>query len=227
MDRLGHLKRFYDILSVLSEGCGGARLLSKCSGTLPWPARGVYFFMEQGELRSDSGAGPRVVRVGTHALKPGSRTTLWHRLSQHRGTNRSGGGNHRGSIFRLLVGAAIIKKDGLACTTWDNGSSTTSPEVRANELAMECAVSRTIGAMQFLWFVVDDAPGRNSARGYIERNAIALLSNYGKEPLDRPSEQWLGHCCNRSLVRESGLWNNRHVDEDYDPAFLDHLEAFV
>ena len=31
-----------------------------------WPQRGVYFFMEDGEERSDSGSGLRIVRVGTH-----------------------------------------------------------------------------------------------------------------------------------------------------------------
>ena len=55
------------------------------------------------ETRSGTGAGPRVVRIGTHGLKNGSRSTLWGRLSQHRGSSRSGLGNHRGSSFRLLV----------------------------------------------------------------------------------------------------------------------------
>jgi hypothetical protein len=61
-----------------------------------WPKRGVYFFFETGESRSDSGSGPRVVRVGTHALREGSRAKLWTRLSQHQGTITTGGGNHRG-----------------------------------------------------------------------------------------------------------------------------------
>jgi hypothetical protein len=52
----------------------------------------VYFFMEEGETRSDSGIGARIVRVGTHALKEGSGTKLWTRLSQHRGQEKSGGG---------------------------------------------------------------------------------------------------------------------------------------
>jgi hypothetical protein len=32
-----------------------------------WLQRGVYFFMEGGEHRTDSGEGLRIVRVGTHA----------------------------------------------------------------------------------------------------------------------------------------------------------------
>lgn len=103
MKRLDDLKRSYDILGVLNERLGGARLLCECSGKLSWPQCGVYFFMEDGEARSQSGVGSRIVRVGTHALTPGSRTTLWQRLSNHRGPSRSGGGNHRGSIFRLII----------------------------------------------------------------------------------------------------------------------------
>src|SRR5690242_13971991 len=104
MDRRADLIRFYEILGTLEKKVGGKRTLAECDGRMPWPRRGVYFFFEPGEVRSDSGGGPRVVRVGTHALANGSTTTLWRRLSQHRGSKRSGGGNHRGSIFRLLVG---------------------------------------------------------------------------------------------------------------------------
>ena len=93
--RLQDLIRFYSILNPLEKTIGGARALADCRGRMKWPARGVYFFREAGENRSDTGEGPRVVRVGTHALKAGGSTTLWGRLSTHRGQLRSGGGNHR------------------------------------------------------------------------------------------------------------------------------------
>jgi hypothetical protein len=38
---------------------------------MSWPRRGVYFFFENGEMRSETGTGPRVVRVGTHAMRSG------------------------------------------------------------------------------------------------------------------------------------------------------------
>ncbi|MGH7833514.1 MAG: hypothetical protein ACREQK_07705 [Candidatus Binatia bacterium] len=84
-----------------------------------------------------------------------------------------------------------------------------------------------IGAMPFLWLAIDDEAGPESLRGYIERNAIALLSNYNKQPTDPPSPGWLGHRCDRKRVRNSGLWNSNHVDEDYDTAFLDKLDELV
>jgi hypothetical protein len=103
-DRLKHLSRFYSILDRLETSIGGARTLANCRGRMEWPARGIYFFREAGENRSESGDGPRIVRVGTHALKEGGSTKLWGRLSAHRGQLRNGGGNHRGSIFRSSWG---------------------------------------------------------------------------------------------------------------------------
>lgn len=225
--RLYDLRRYYRLLGVLEERLGGRRALADCNGKMSWPQRGVYFFIEEGEGRSDTGTGPRIVRVGTHALKDGSRTTIWNRLSQHRGVVRSGGGNHRGSIFRLIIGTALIERNGLVCSTWDDRRSSAPAEVRATELELERTVSKAIGAMRFLWLSIDDEPGEASTRGYIERNAIALLSNFSKEPIDRASPNWLGHHCNRPRVRASGLWNANHVDESYDPAFLDRLERFI
>jgi len=225
-ERANHLQDFYAVLGDLERKLGGARTLSECSGRLTWPRRGVYFFMEPGESRSDTGSGPRIVRVGTHALNEGSGTKLWTRLSQHRGRAGSGSGNHRGSIFRLIVGTALIAQRGYEFSTWGAGNSA-SKEIRSGETALECEVSNVIGAMPFLWVAVNDEPGAGSARGYIERNAIALLSNFGKEPLDPPSPSWLGHLCNRERVRRSGLWNSNHVDEAYDPAFLGRLAEVV
>ena len=226
MPRLEHLKRFHCLLGTLEERLAGACQLSDCNGRMPWPKRGVYFFREPGEVRTDSGTGPRIVRVGTHALKVGSRTTIWNRLSQHRGPMRSGGGNHRGSIFRLIVGTALIERDGLDCPTWDN-RGTVSREVRERERHLETAVSKVIGEMPFLWLAVEDAPGPASLRRFIERNAIALLSNRGKQPIDPPSRSWLGHHCNREKVSGAGLWNSNHVEEPYDPTFLDTLADLI
>ena len=191
-----------------------------------WPERGIYFFQEPGEIRSDSGSGPRIVRVGTHALKTGSRTTLWKRLSQHRGPAKTGIGNHRGSIFRLLVGSALATKTGMTVPTWGQGS-TAPKSVRERERPLELLVSKTIGQMPFLWLDIPDPPGPDSLRGYIKRNAIALLSNHHRPTLDAPSAAWLGTHCNRAKVRDSGLWNQNQVDESHDPAFLDELERLV
>ena len=102
----------------------------------------VYFFFEPSECRFTDPLAPRVVRVGTHGLNSGSRTTLWKRLPQHRGTGRRIGGNHRVSIFRLLSGEALMQRDpSMAVASWGRGANTTGA-IRDNEREHEARVSQ-------------------------------------------------------------------------------------
>ena len=151
--RLTDLQRFYALLDALDAKAGGKRLLATCHGRMSWPQRGVYFFFEQGEVRTDTGPGQRVVRVGTHALTNGSSTRLWSRLAQHRGTKS--GGNHRGSIFRLLIGTALISQSGNTLPTWGQNSSAPK-HIRDNENELEDAVNAVIRTMPFLSLPIED-----------------------------------------------------------------------
>jgi hypothetical protein len=232
--RLRDIQRFYAIVDKVEGDVGGKRILEECDGRMNWPQRGVYFFFEPGEVGTHSGAGLRVTRVGTHALKAGSKSTLWGRLRAHRGTlagSRAGGGNHRGSVFRLHVGTALIRRDDWpeeVVSQWAVGSSA-KRHVRDREYPLEQAVSRYIRSMPFLWLGIDDKPGPTSLRGYLERNAIALLSNYDRQdaPIDSPSPQWLGRWAASEDIQHCGLWNVNHVAEEYDPDFLDVLQQQV
>jgi hypothetical protein len=231
------LGRFYQLMDALCNRLGGYLYLRDCTGRYNWPSRGVYYFCDEREPRTGSGKGYRVVRVGTHALTAGSSTSLWQRLSQHAGSKSSGAGNHRGSIFRLLVGEAIQRRDRTSePRTWGVGSdpgragaklSLSAVQVRESERVLEAAVSRYIAALPFLVVAAEDAPGPESVRGLLERNSIALLSNIGKERPDSPTPEWLGRHSGRQRVKESGLWNNRHVEEAYDPPFLEVLQKQI
>jgi hypothetical protein len=55
IERLKDLKSFYELLGLLEKRIGGARRLANCTGKLSWPERGVYFFMEDSESRTDTG----------------------------------------------------------------------------------------------------------------------------------------------------------------------------
>ena len=227
MSRHDDLDNFYQLLDVLRQSCGGHRLLRDCHGKSGWPERGVYFFFEDGEFRED-GVTPRVVRIGTHAVSEGSKATLWKRLRGHRGTRR-GDGNHRGSIFRLRVGQALMQKEDFAQEihkSWGLGG-TALKQVRTAEAPLEIAVSSYIGRMPFLWAAVDDAAGAQSLRSYMEKNSIGLLSNFRKPSLDLPSAGWLGRLSTEEKIRRSGLWNSDFVDRDYDHAFLTIFKKFV
>ena len=227
MHRIEATLGFCALMDELEHYTGGRRRLAEATGRIPWPNRGVYFFFEPGEKRSGSGKASRVVRVGTHALRAGSGTSLWGRLRQHRGTLTPPGGNHRGSVFRKLVGDALsIQTPSLKIATWGEKDSA-SRDVRNSERPLECLVSQRIGEMSIVFLPVEDEPGSDSLRGFIERNAIALLSGYVESLIDPPSPNWLGHHSTRERVRRSGLWNNNHVDESVDPVFLDVFSDLV
>lgn len=152
-----------------------------------------------------------------------------HALAAPRATPRHflGTGNHRGSIFRLHVGAALIARgDVEPISTWGQKPSA-GRAVRETEVAIERAVSAYIGAMPFLWVSVDDEPGSDSDRGRIEAGAIAALSRVANRATDAPSDTWLGHYAARPAIRQSGLWNVNHVDGSVDGSFLPRLERWV
>lgn len=221
------LERFYQLLAALEAQPGQGRRLSEYTGRSGWPARGVYFFREPGESRDVDPSVSRVVRVGTHAVSAGASSSLWGRLRTHRGGS-DGGGNHRGSVFRRHVGAALLARDRAEIEdlpTWGVKSSA-SRAVRAGEAAHERRVSAYLGGMTVLWVAVPDEPGPGSCRAYLERNAIALLSN-GLRPLDRPSKTWLGLHSPYFEIKQSGLWNVNHVEQRYEPGFLDVLASFL
>jgi hypothetical protein len=227
MSRREDLDEFYEILRELGERVGGCRRLRDCTGKSGWPERGVYFFFEDGEFREDQKT-LRVVRVGTHAITATSRTTLWDRLHTHRGHSDLGG-NDRGSIFRKRIGEALWKvktHPNDLTRTWGFRSSASGP-VRLAEAPLEREVSAYIGQMPFLWVNVPDEPSRNSDRGYLELNAIALLSNFERSGIDPPSPNWLGLQSSKRTIQESGLWNTNHVEKFHDPTFLGKLRVYV
>jgi hypothetical protein len=236
MSRVPDIARFYDLIADLRDRIAGPYMLQDFKSLPPLPARGVYFFFEAGEARQESGTGPRIVRVGTHGLTTGSRSTLKQRLGQHRGSSK-GGGHHRTSIFRLLTGGAMqARGDFPKCVSWgvkgDHGKAAEALGIERRALVdteapIEAAVTAYIASMPFLWLDIPDDPGPHSHRGLIERNSIALLSNLNREPIDASSDTWLGQFSDRPLVRGSGLWNQRHVDEDHDPEFLGALSALI
>jgi hypothetical protein len=225
MSRLDDIRRFYDLLDALRDRLGGTRTLGECHGRMEWPAQGVYFFFEPGEMRSHSGEGPRVVRVGTHAVSVRSRATLWARLSNHRS------GNSRASVFRKLLGEAIAaSRPGFTCPGWGK-HGVKYRHLRPAEAPLEQAVSDHLWRMPFLWLPAEDEASPMSIRARIERDSIALLSNYGRagtDVIDPPSQAWLGRFSPRERVYGSGLWNIDGVDRlVWGDRFLDELQDLV
>lgn len=230
MGRTRDIDHLYELLEQLEDQTGGKRVLKDCDGYMDWPDRGIYFFFSP-ETTRGSGAQLRLTRIGTHAVSRGSQTSLWNRLRTHRGAIRGtyeGGGNHRGSVFRKRVGEAIIEREGLQdeYPEWGEGSSA-SRDLRNVELEMERRVSDYIRKLPFLWVEIDDEPGPESLRAVVERNAIALVSNYDCETVDPRASDWLGSHSPAPEIPASGLWNIDHVDESYDPEIFEVLESRI
>jgi hypothetical protein len=184
------------------------------------------YFIIAPSFNVERGQMPRILRVGTHAVSQGSKTTLWDRLSTHRGTS-AGRGSHRSSIFRLHVGRAwarFAEKETWP-TSWAQGQSATL-HVRQGEERLEQQVSKLIRAMRVLWLDVGDEPGPSSERAYLERNAIGLLSRMG---LLRPSAEidWLGYFSSDWRIAASGLWNLNHVFRRPDAHFIKRMTVAV
>jgi hypothetical protein len=239
MSRTDDLDRLYGLLDQLEDRLGGKRRLKNCTGRMNWPEHGVYFFFSPGEIRARaSGEQLRVTRVGTHAVSEGSSQTLWDRLKQHYGTgSRSAdhphGGDQRGSVFRREVGRALIARHDLSdqYPEWDlrriKSSDRERDVIRDEEYPLERWVSTYIRELPFLWVTVDDEPGKHSERAVIERNALGLLSNLERPALDPRPDWWLGTDSQQQKIRQSGLWNVRDVEVEYDPEFLDLLERRI
>ncbi len=223
--RLRDLDRFYELLARLAATGSGAPRLKDCISTA-LPNQGVYFFWQSGENRMTAPFDGRVVRIGTHAVSEGSKATLWNRLRTHRG-GKDGSGNHRGSIFRLHVGQALLRKTerDAGLPTWGVGQSAAA-DVRKAEENMELEVSQIIGEMPVLWIGVADRASPDSDRAYLERNLIALVAG-STGPFDLPTASWLGNWSSREAIPTSGLWNVNHVLDDYDPEALGVFERYI
>jgi hypothetical protein len=217
--------RFQHLIRRLWAAQAGGRRIDETTGRLPWPNRGVYFILDS-QQGPPGNRVPRIVRVGTHAVSAGSRTTLWDRLSTHRGTGE-GSGSHRSSIFRLHVGRARMRERPSADwpISWAEGQSAPR-QIRDKEQMLEREVSGIIGAMRVLWLDIPDEAGPSSERAYIERNAIGLLSRTCLLKGTGKGE-WLGRYSADWRISVSGLWNLNHIFMQPDLDFIDRFEAAV
>lgn len=216
--------RFFKLMQEVWAAQGGGRRIELTNGRQDWPKRGVYFILSAHSL--GRARMPRIVRVGTHAVSQGSKTTLWNRLSTHRGTE-AGSGSHRSSIFRLHVGRAWARYAADKCwpETWAQGQSAPL-KIRQGEQMLEQQVSRLIGAMNVIWLDVDDEAGPKSERAYIERNVIGLLSRIGLlQNIAEPD--WLGHFSADWRIASTGLWNLNYIFYRPDPDFIDRITVAV
>ena len=164
------------------------------------PASGVYLFFEKGEkIDIDGILYDRIVRVGTHR-KDGN---FPGRIRQHYGNKGNLNGNKNGSVFRLHIGGAIMRKqdpDDSRLPGWLKQMGPSDPDI-------ENDVSRTLREnFSFACFPVATKEERLS----LESGLISLLAQH---PLGKPSPSWLGNHSARPVIRSTGLWNTQETDK--------------
>jgi len=170
----------------------------------PMPEQGVYFFFDPDEGTRFSNALGRLVRIGTHGVSVGSKATLRDRLRTHLGTS-DGFGNHRSSVFRLHVGEAIIRRDGLRKRFAQWGSGQSAPALaRERERPLEKKVSEVISKLHVATVEVADVAMKTSARAVMETSAIGLFTE-NCQPVEHPGPNWLGRSSAHELIARTGL----------------------
>ena len=150
------------------------------------PRNGIYLIYEQSEES-------RIVRVGTHKAEAG----LYTRLRKHFGSRNSHRAWRRTSVFRLVVGGALLNwAHDPRLPAWADRQGERMPDVEA------LVTDRLLSTFTFRALEVNSLEERLT----LERDLIATLS---ANPEMTPD--WLGHFALSSRIRESGLWNSDHV----------------
>jgi hypothetical protein len=165
------------------------------------PSDGLYFFYEDGEINSHDG-GPRIVRVGNHPRSVGG---LRNRLRNHYS------GNKNGSVFRKLLGGALIRRrnphdpcllPGPGQGHWERQDERTCSRCKP----VEQEVSRLLKEhFSFRCVRIVDRTERN-------RFEQLLIASLPRCPGCKASATWLGQHAHSLKVRQSGLWNSDFID---------------
>lgn len=195
----------FDPLTSAEETC--ARMHAALS-TLPLrksidgvPTDGLYFFYEDGETNAHGG-GPRIVRVGNHPRSVGG---LRKRLHDHYS------GNKNGSVFRKLLGGALIRRrnPNNPCLLprpgeghWERHGKRTCSRCKPIEHEVSSLLRE-----RFSFRCV-----RIVARAERNRFEQALIASLAKCPKCEASPTWLGQYAYSPNVQQSGLWNSDFID---------------
>jgi hypothetical protein len=224
--RLNDINTFYDLLAEIEIKFPKRPLGKLLELKNKIPTQGVYFFFEKKETRENSII-ERVVRVGTHAAQANSNATIKQRLGQHKGPENFYG-RHRDSVFRELVGYALINQNKLSQQNWGIRKEKSNQEVLAMEKELEKNVSSYLRDLRFTILEIKGEASKDNDRAHIERNTITLLSNYNRDVIDPASENWLGHWTNKEKISNSGLWNSHYVNKtDLEHEYFNKMRLHI
>ena len=93
-------------------------------------------------------------------------------LVSAQGSGGSGGGNHRGTIFRLLVGAAVIGRDQHDLPTWGDKKKSRK-DVKISSTLWNARSAAPSGVCRFSGLTFETKPVPTVCAATIEKNSIA------------------------------------------------------
>ncbi|MHB1356091.1 MAG: hypothetical protein ACYCZF_08975 [Anaerolineae bacterium] len=176
------------------------------------PPDGIYVLFEEGETAHGT---DRIVRIGTHD-SDGRLAARLEELFIRENKDRS--------VFRKNIGRALLSSMGDPfLKQWD--IDRTKKTVRDNPLRQvdpkklqqtERKVTLRIQG-SFSFVVVPTTAGIDRHR--LEAGLIALVASCSE---CRPSTNWLGLQSPSAKIRESGLWQVQHLDDE--PVSIETLE---
>ena len=224
--REAQIIRFYSLLNEITDRFPLRPLGDLLNLGSNIPTKGVYFFFERGENSQFSDLG-RVVRIGTHGVQAGSKATIKQRLSNHKGPE-NGLGRHRASVYRELIGYAMINQHNLVFNDWGDRRQKSNRQVIEFERELEKQVSNYIRSLSFTILEINGESSKDNDRAFVEKNSIALLSNYNRNIIDPASENWLGGYTKREKIIQSGLWNSNYVERLHiDDGFFETMSVHI
>lgn len=176
------------------------------------PANGIYVLFEEGERAH---GGRRIVRTGSHT----GEGQLRGRLHEH--FLRS---NKDRSIFRKNIGRALLHEaDDPFLEAWNLDLTSRKNRDRyeaqvdlERQAEIEEEVTERIRSrFSFAVFEVTDSRERLE----MERRMIGTVAQCRE---CGPSRGWFGHASPKPKIRESGLWQEQHLD--HEPLTLEELQ---
>ena len=186
------------------------------------PKNGIYFFYEKGEFWGhDDSKKPRIVRVGTHR-----KDNFRSRISQHFLVNNPNiklclddlAPKNR-SIFRKNLGRAILSLEkSKYLSTWDIDFTSRNAKDKLSHLRDIDFESETENKISFLlkdnfsfrYIKVESQKARIGSKG-LESSLVGTLSHC---QVCLSSPNWLGRYSPVKKIRESGLWQVQHLNDN-------------
>ena len=185
------------------------------------PRNGIYFFYEDGEVSPHKPNQLRIVRIGTH-----KENNFRSRIAEHFLLNEnkmnfdlSKSPPHDRSIFRKNIGRALLNRDNdKYLDVWEKKLMSRENREKYRHLRNITKEKEVEGAVtdilrqkfMFRFLVIDDESLRMGQDG-LEGKLIATVAQCG---LCKPSPSWFGHSSPVAKIRDSGLWQVQHLDDE-------------